>query len=187
MRRDQEAAAKSPLRLQYREVACGMAPHACVRHPYHLLHSQEMFGTSQVFQDVGSHTERQNPPLRPSAGHFQRGRMHLQTGIHRRVYLECAASERIRQRGVKGLVGTPIRSFASRQGIEAQRCGWCVHCHRAHQCQSWGDATSQAVARHLALCPQAGDSPMQEGVGWDKHGRWLQTAQQWAQPSFVPV
>lgn len=53
MRQDQEPAAKSPVRLQYGEVACGMAPHACVRHPYHLLHSQEVFGTSQGLPGCG--------------------------------------------------------------------------------------------------------------------------------------
>lgn len=61
-------------------------------------------------------------------------------------------------------MGTPIRPFASRQGMEAQRCRWLAHCHRACQCPSEDDAISQAVSRDLALYPRAGDSPLQEGM-----------------------
>lgn len=54
-----------------------------------------------------------------------------------------------------GLVGTPVWSFASRQGMEAQSCGGL----------STADATSQAVARDPALHPQAGDSSIAERCG----------------------
>lgn len=46
---------------------------------------------------------------------------------------------------------------------------------------SIADATSQAVARILALPAQ------QEDVGYDKQLQRLQTGPQWAQPTFVPV
>lgn len=183
MRWDQEPAAKSPLHLQHREVTCAVAPHACLRHPYHLLHNQEVFGTSQGLPGRGITYRRAKSSFEDKCWPFPKGPGAFADGNppQRLTWNVQHLSESGREESKAWW------SFASRQGMEAQRCGWLVHCHRARQCQSWDDATSQAVARDLALYPQAGDSPMQEGVGWDKQGQWLQTAQQWAQPSFVPA
>lgn len=52
-------------------------------------------------------------------------------------------------------MGIPVWSLASRQGMEAQRCGGL----------STADAASQAVARDPALHPQAGDSSIAERCG----------------------
>lgn len=52
-------------------------------------------------------------------------------------------------------MGIPVWSLASRQGMEAQRCGGL----------STADAASQAVARDPALHPQVGDSSIAERCG----------------------
>lgn len=73
MRWDQEPAAKSPLCLQHGEVTSAVAPHACLRHPYHLLHSQEVFGTSQGLPGRGITYRRAKSSFEAKCWPFPKG------------------------------------------------------------------------------------------------------------------
>lgn len=185
MRWDQEPSAKSPLHLQHREVA----PHACLGHPYHLLHSQEVFGTSQGLPGHGITYRRAKSSYEAKCWSFPKGpgAFAVRNPPQRHTWNVQHLNESGREESKAWWEPRFCHLLPGRGWKLRDAGGLSTGCHRARQCQGWRDATSQAAARGLALYPQAGGSPLKEDVRWDEQGQWLQTAQQWAQPSFVPV
>lgn len=173
----QEPAARGP---KSAAVRTGMWSDPCAQlgHPYYLPRSHQGFGTSRGFWGCGGvHTEGQGPFVGQMLAISRRAGCNFQPRIHLRNMLGMCTSERSSRKEPEAWREPQFSPLLPGREWKLRDVGGL----------SIADATSQAVARDLALRPQQETSLLQKDVGCDKQLQRLQTGLQWAQPAFVPV